>query len=124
MEFCDITAGCVTNLKIDFIFGLTLCSISMQSFKARGCPEQNKVGTESVSLVVLEYQIHRPDRLKGLFHPAFLASAVSWLAFVVEGQPRDGTCKDCWMKKTLKAFYFSRNRESIYMDEYNLHFPS
>ena len=49
---------------------------------------------------------------KGLFHPACLARVVSWLAFVVlifmehgngddEGQPRNDTCKECWMKLTL-----------------------
>ena len=43
---------------------------------------------------------------KGLFHPAFLPCAVSWLAFVVaifmghekgdnKGQPRDDACKEC-----------------------------
>lgn len=46
--------------------------------------------------------------LKGLFHPAYLARVVSCLAFAVaivmgnengdsKGQPRDGSCKACWM---------------------------
>ena len=50
--------------------------------------------------------------LKGLFHPACLARAVSWLAFVVaifmahenddnKGQRGDRTCKECWMKHIL-----------------------
>ena len=49
---------------------------------------------------------------KGLFHPAFFAQVVSWLAFVVtifmghkngdnKGRPRDDPCKEYWMKQTL-----------------------
>ena len=50
--------------------------------------------------------------VKIFFHPAFLASAVSFLAFVVaifmgyensnnKGRPRDGTFEAFWMKQTL-----------------------
>ena len=50
--------------------------------------------------------------LKDLFHPASFACAVSWFAFIVaifmghgngddKGQPKDRTCKECWMKQIL-----------------------
>ena len=52
------------------------------------------------------------ENLKALFHLAFLARVVSWLAFVVaifmghengdnKGKPGGGTYKECWMKQTL-----------------------
>ena len=62
-----------------------------------------------------EAWLHRPltfQILRGLFHPACLARAASWLAFVVaifmghensdnKGQRIDRTCKECWIKQAL-----------------------
>ena len=58
-----------------------------------------------MALVVLIHEL----LLKGLFHPACIAIAISCLTFVVaifmghenrdnKGQRRDFTCKECWMK--------------------------
>ena len=68
-----------------------------------------RLHTETSSRVRL---VEAKRALKGLFHPAFLAGVISWLAFVVaiytahengenKGQARDDTYKECWMKQSL-----------------------
>ena len=92
--FCTLKASYLQNYKAD---EKTDCTIGMRM--------KNSIKRENKKFRFI-------GTLKGLFHPACLARAISWLAFVVaifmghengdnKGQLTDGTCKACWMKQTL-----------------------